>query len=75
MQFLSLRLDGGEYPNKDLKPNRAGILHDRGMNTVYRSKHRHDKSRTKTLCGLKKKQSKTKNARGSEYREIDVNTA
>ena len=64
MQFLSLRLDGGEYPNKDLKPNRAGILHDRGMNTVYRSRHRHDKSRTKTLCGLKKnkaKQNKNKN--------------
>ena len=60
MQFLSLRLDGGEYPNKDLKPNRAGILHDRGLNTVYRSRHRHDKSRTKTLCGLKKNKTKQK---------------
>ena len=63
MQILSLGLDGGEYPNEDLKPDRAGILLDRGLNTVYRSRHRHDASRTKTLCGLvkkKKKKAKTK---------------
>ena len=62
MQILSLGLDGGEYPNEDLKPDRAGILLDRGLNTVYRSRHRHDASRTKTLCGLvKKKTKKSKN--------------
>ena len=65
MQVLSLRLNGGEYSNEDLKPDRAGILHDRGLNTVYRSRHRHDTSRTKTLRGLvkKKQKQKTKNKR------------
>ena len=57
---MSLRLNGGEYPNEDLKPDRAGILHDRGLNTVYRSRHRHDTSRTKTLRGLVKKKNKKK---------------
>ena len=38
--------------------DRAGILHDCGLNIVYRSRYRHDKNRTKKLCGLKKKQQK-----------------
>ena len=71
---MSLRLNGGEYSNEDLKPDRAGILHDRGLNTVYRSRHRHDTSRTKTLRGLvkknKNKKQKTKDKNKKQNKKL-----
>ena len=36
--------------------DRAGILHDCGLNIVYRSRYRHDKNRTKKIVWTEKKQ-------------------
>ena len=69
---MSLRLNGGEYSNEDLKPDRAEILHDRGLNTVYRSRHRHDTSRTKTLRGLVKKKQKKKTKKKLTFESVFV---
>ena len=53
--------------------DRAGILHDCGLNIVYRSRYRHDKNRTKKLCGLKKKTT-TKTFKSMFMRELRVFT-
>lgn len=42
----------------NVKLDRAGILHDCVLNIFYRSRYRHDKNRTKKLCGLNKKTTK-----------------